>query len=167
MDTAGLERPGVGRFTTNRFLYFAFEVTDEVHSNEEAFVKNLWMGDSDQIAIDFLNDKSAEFGADDLEYGFALHQGVCRGRLFYPQGQKGKKVERTVEKAVRREGDKTFYEIRVPFDCLVDRSRIGNQIGFSFVVNDSDGGGFSGGLVATRGIYHSKDPGAFGILELK
>jgi len=151
----------------DQFLYFAFEVKDDVQYNEEAFVKNLWMGDSVQIAIDFLNDKSDDFGADDLEYGFGLHQGVCRGRLFFPQGQKGKKVERTVEKAVRREGDKTFYEIRVPFDCLVDRGRIGNQIGFSFVVNDSDGGGFSGGLVATRGIYHSKDPGAFGILELR
>lgn len=151
----------------DRALYFAFEVTDDVHSNEEAFVKNLWMGDSVQIAIDFLNDKSREFGADDLEYGFALHQGVCQGRSFYPQGKKGKKVERVVEKAVRREGDKTFYEVRVPFDCLVDRGRVGNQIGFSFVVNDSDGGGFSGGLVATRGIYHQKDPGAFGILELR
>jgi hypothetical protein len=66
------------------------------------------------------------------------------------------------EAAVRRQDGRTFYEVRLPGAGRA----AGQRIRTSFLVNDADGRGRDGFLQWTPGIGLSKEPAAFGYVEL-
>lgn len=150
-------------------LYLAFDVEDDVFSQEFAN-GDIWKGDSVQFAIDANNDKSEmHYKSDDYEYGLALVASdggqaplVWRWRAgaSKPTGP----VPNAKLAVVRKNGG-AVYEVAVPITELEPFSRgIQQAVGFTWVVNDSDGGMRSGFAEWTPGIAASKDPSSFGEL---
>lgn len=136
-------------------LWLAVEVRDDVHRNDQP-EETLWAGDSIQLALD--HDRDAQEGVgydeDDSEWTLALANGDSELRVEHG--------ERGATGVVRRDGDRTAYELRVPLENL----RAGRTFAGSFLVNDADGGPRIGWLEWTAGIGRMKRPAQFGLLRL-
>lgn len=137
-------------------LWLAVEVTDDVHDNSHRD-DQLWQGDSVQLALDVNADAVAGAGYDDDDRELALALVDGETRLFAHHGALD-----GVTGAVRREGRRTLYELRVALPGLAE----GRALRASFLVNDADGGGREGWLEWTPGIGHEKRPAQFGELAL-
>lgn len=136
-------------------LWLSVDVEDAVHDNEQP-ADLIWQGDSVQLAVDVDADAAgAGYDADDLEIGLALAGGETR--LFAFHGALG-----AADGAVRRDGARTRYELKVPLPALAPE----RVVRASFLVNDADGNGRDGWLEWTPGIGREKDPSAFGEVVL-
>ena len=126
-------------------FYFSAEVTDDVHDADYP-VNAMWKGDSLQVLVVF--DPTAPKGT---QYGVGLADGTRPA--IYRNSQEGNTTGYVGtaatgeyldgEVAVRREGTKTYYEAKFPWDKIeyaegrtVERGEI---LYFSVLVNDSDG----------------------------
>jgi len=163
---AGLEdlSAAFGLRWTPSDLYLAVSVQDDEHSNS-AQPADLWQGDSVQVAFDLGMEGGQGYDAvNDHELGFALLPGGSdRWRWASPAGAGAVGAE----VAVRREGNTTSYEARIPsFELPQLVLAEGAVFGFSLLVNDADGGERNGWLEWTRGIGSAKLPGAFGVVAL-
>lgn len=138
-------------------LWLSVDVRDDVHDNEHAAAE-LWMGDSVQLAIDVDADAAADAGYDDDDRELSVAWVDGETRLFAHQGEVAGATA-----AVRREGDRTRYELRVPLDGLA----AGRALRASFLVNDADGAGREGWLEWTAGIGREKRPARFGEVALE
>lgn len=143
-------------------LYFALEVQDDVHYNDEP-ASMLWDGDSVQFAMDLDHDRTpgAYDNDSDYEIGIAMDNsgGVMYALFHEPEGVHNF----SPELVVTRSGSKTIYEMAIPANQLPPLSlEDGGVIGFSFVVNDDDGNGREGWLEWTEGIGESKNPAMYG-----
>ncbi|MDY0001880.1 MAG: sugar-binding protein [Polyangia bacterium] len=144
-------------------LWLAVEVTDDVQDNGHQD-SELWMGDSLQIAFDV--GKSLGFAYDDLddhELNLALVGGQTRTYRFHgPTG-----ASDAVEAVIQRAGSITSYEIRLPSAVVPGVTySSGATVGFSFLVNDADGGDRVGWLEWTPGIGMQKAPYYYGEIAL-
>ncbi len=145
-------------------LYFAFEVTDDVHQNDHT-VDMIWASDSVQLGFDLgLNGGLGYDDTDDHEINFALVLGdrIASHRFHGPTG-----ATDDFDVMVVRDGSKTLYEIHIGPSALPGINlSAGQQIGFSFLVNEDDGDGRIGWVEWTPGIGSEKAPGYFGLLIL-
>ncbi len=140
-------------------LWLAFEVSDDTHRNNEA-TDRLWASDSVQVAFDIQRDGGDGYDEDDVEFTFALSEGTQFG--VQSAGETG-----TPEVAIARDGASTIYEVRLPAAALPGVAWDGDhRFGFSFLVNEDDGGGREGWIEWTPGIGMAKQPEAFGELRL-
>lgn len=151
-------------------LMLAFEVNDDVMVYPES-PSMAWKDDSVQLYFDqrlnaakpnSLND------GDDIVYtisaskdgkAHAWLQKGCDGR-YIGEANQSTGLDGDGEVSSRREGNKTFYEIKFPAKCfpLVSFQK-GNSIGFSLLINDNDGKGRKQGLtLAPKGTQPYDKP---------
>ncbi|MGK0357832.1 MAG: hypothetical protein ACI9U2_000115 [Bradymonadia bacterium] len=155
-------RPAAGDFSaracaawSEAALWLAVDVRDDRHQNAEAAL-TLWQADSMQMAIDVDRDGRPGVGYDDddSEWTIALSSGQSVMRIEHG--------ERAALGVVRRDGDRTVYEFRVPLRGL----RAGRTLAASFLVNERDDRAREGWLEWTTGIGGDKRPAEFGTLRL-
>ena len=145
-------------------LWLAVEVTDDKHANSEA-APDLWKGDSVQVAFDVGRSGGAPYDMkDDFEIGWALANGMPRAHVWHaPPGA----ATKGGTFAVVRAGTKTTYEVRLAAaDLGLGAFAGGLTLGFSLLVNDSDGAGRKGYVQWSSGIGQWKAPKEFGELAL-
>jgi len=144
-------------------FYLAVTVTDDTHF-QPLPPENLWRADSVQFALDTRRDARLDqigYGEDDCEFGLA--SGSSGALAYRFQGAFGKPsgVVKAVAVAVRRVGNRTIYEAAIPWSELVPRRPVGGALlGFSLLVNDSDGQG-RGYIEWAGGMGDVKRPGRF------
>lgn len=144
-------------------FYLAASVTDDTHF-QPLPPENLGRADSVQFALDTRRDAPpdrAGYDANDAEFG--LSSGPTGGRVYRFVGAGGKPpgLVAKVEVVVRRVGSRTIYEAAIPWSELAaPRPRSGALMGFSLLLNDSDGQGRSA-LEWAGGIGDAKLPGRF------
>ena len=144
-------------------VVLAFEVTDDTHDNEHTD-EELWLGDSVQLAFDIGQSLGAGYDDnDDHEFAVALVGAEARGyRHHGPSGS-----DDAFEVGVTRDGTTTSYELYLPSSVLPSLTLLdGVVLGFTFLVNDSDGQGRTGWQEWTPGIGTSKVPYYFGEILL-
>jgi hypothetical protein len=139
-------------------LYLAFIVRDnKIINNFQG--DRLWKNDCVQIGIDAKGDNlknKIKNDMNDFEWGFANGPGkpqvVCYRK---PVSLNVKQVKL----ATSRINDKVIYEIVIPYQCLGLSKPFskGQNLGYSFAVNESDNGQFQGWLQLTPGIVGRKD----------
>ncbi|MFF2091392.1 S-layer homology domain-containing protein [Paenibacillus sp. NPDC058174] len=122
-------------------MYFAIAVTDNIHKQSEN-AANLWKNDSVQITLDPLNNRESPYGADDVEWGFAL---ADDGRLMLnifssTQPNPSGEMNNIPISIIRDEAvHKTYYELQIPAAYVKDLApALGGKIGFNIAVNDAD-----------------------------
>ena len=156
-------------------LYMFVEVTDNIHNNQED-VSMLWAGDSIQIAMmearnQGIDDTSSSFteiafglsGDNELMYRHSSCGGQPVGEITNFDG------------VIVREGNKTVYEMRIPWSEIFDKEHKANKgdiYAYSLLVNDSDGqrtgvDNRHGFMNYNDGIGISKDSKLFGNMNLK
>ena len=155
-------RPAAGDFSaracaawSESALWLAVDVRDDRHKNAEAAL-TLWQADSIQMALDVEGNARPGVGYDDddSEWTIALSSGVSVVRVEHG--------DRDALGVVRRTGDRTVYEFRVPLENL----RPGRTLAASFLVNERDDRVREGWLEWTSGIGRDKRPAEFGTLRL-
>ena len=150
-----------------RFLYLAFDVTDDALHPAPP---DLWSGDAVQLAIDALNDDTAErFGADDYDLTIGRTEDgprLVRNRVARGwQAEDGETTQLSI--AVKADSSGYVYELALSWDDLRPLAPVARQVcGFGFVVPDNDGRGFEGGLQWTPGIWYGKNPALYANLVL-
>jgi hypothetical protein len=141
-------------------LFVAAEVTDDVFKQKHSGFP-IWQGDCIQMAI-CPGPPRAETSYESVtEFGLALTPGGPQAWQWTPEA-------REVEGAklvVKRSEGRLVYEAAVPWASLCAwRPTNGASVGWSFTVNDADGGGFRGWLEWTPGICGGKNASQFGRL---
>jgi hypothetical protein len=142
----------------NNGLYFAFDVTDDIHQNDRT-PDLLWASDSVQVALDTACNGGIGYDdTDDHEINFALANGQTTTFRFHcPPG-----ATDDYSAAVVRDGSHTIYEIHIPPSALPGVNLAVNQrICYSFLVNEDDGSGRIGWIELTPGIGSEKAPAYF------
>ena len=145
-------------------FYIALEVTDNILGDTDAQIYN-----NDSVQFAFTTNRV--IGAARTEYGFGIVNGKTEVERYAFIGMddgifgvSDKKVYEGVETAVKREGNKTYYEGKFPWTQIYgknpDFSNI-NGLYFSMLINDNDGKGRRGWMEYCPGIGGSKDPTKF------
>jgi hypothetical protein len=144
-------------------FYLAVDVTDDIF--EQTFWgDDLWQGDSIQIAIDPLHDRTpGHYGHDDHEIGLALTEKRPLVWRFLAPKRQHRGIIKDAELAVVRDGNHTVYELRLPFSAVEYLCPpVFPYSGFTLVVNDSDTPRQRDSVLAwTSGIADTKNPAAF------
>lgn len=139
------------------YLYFAADVTDDVHSQENRHAA-MWQGDAIQLAFRPGNPPRAPTYDRVIELGLALTSDGPELWQWMPA--EGVVTEGSV--VVVREGQQTRYEAAIPWSAVPDiRPVPGAVAAFSMTVNECDGEGFRGWLELTPGICGGKDASHF------
>ena len=151
-------------------FYLAADVRDDTFVQERTG-SGIWANDSFQLAFDPQNDSVGArfadrtgYGSDDKEFGIAL---TPSGPQTFQWAGAPDGVGRLLPQAtlaVRREGDRTFYEWALPWELVGSGLPRGNTIlGFNAVLLDSDQKGKTARywMGLTPGICGGKDPAAF------
>ncbi len=151
------------------YLYFAADVTDNIFS-QTRLPDALWRGDSIQIAFDPLFNRSpGYYEMDDRDYWFAYQVGKTIVYCRYG-ATPGERTD--INAKAKRKPDASGWTLEVAFPW----SELGvvpedlNEMGFSWVVYDSDSGDYFAKLVEwTPGCEMPSwsDPNAFGQLMLQ
>ncbi|SDD50428.1 Endo-1,4-beta-xylanase, GH35 family [Paenibacillus sp. UNCCL117] len=145
------------------YLYALIQVYDDVQWNTKTG-GNIWNGDSVQISIDALHDKTTAYNADDYEIGFAL---TGSGEQVYAwQTAAGQQIgDRPSSwlRVVRNEAEKTTsYAIRIPQTELKPlRIAEGGEFGLNIAVNDADTLDRERYYEFTGGTASSKNPSKY------
>lgn len=143
-------------------LYLAFDVTDDKQEQRDAGL-NMWRFDSIQFALDPLTQKTpGRYGDYDHEIGLCFRDNEpLVYRWQKPAGMKGEEVPGAVMGVKFREGG-VVYEAKIPLSELWPlRPEVGS-CGFSWLVNDSDGGDRESFAAWSSGIGSGKDASQFG-----
>lgn len=148
-------------------FYFACKVNDNIQYQRD-YGDRMWIADSVQFAIDPLYQKTrGRYGDYDHEIGLCFVDGApLVWRWQHPIGLRGEVVP-GAQLAVKFEPGKATYEARIPLKELWPlRPELGEACGFSYVVNDSDGGHDRKNSVSWGdGISPSKNASGFGTLS--
>jgi cellulose/xylan binding protein with CBM9 domain len=146
-------------------LYLSFIVDDAVsHQKETAGL--VYKGDSVQFSIDpeLTGKDFTEFSIADTPEGIQVFRYHCYSTdellttMYYG-------LVKEIEAAVKHKGNRTFYELKVPFTSAYPLSiKNGSQFGFSWLVNDNDGKGRTY-TEWSSGIGAVKDAKFFGLLK--
>ena len=153
-------------------LYFAFEVTDDIHVNPSRD-DLVWNGD--MIQIELMPNGPAEKSSDPTVRQFAF---ACdnEGPFMFQWNMSavdGASLGNGVQKSCRiacargANGNVT-YEAAVPWKALqLEPPKANSRFGYSFVVSDNDKKDMKGWLQLTPGIFGEKNPAEFGWLILR
>ena len=140
---------------TDEHFVLALAVTDNQHTQAASAGAEMWKGDSVQFAIAPRTRRH--------EFGVALGPD---GKALTWQWAPASRAPKGVAAAARREGGVTHYEVAIPWKLIGATPRPGAVLRFALLVNDNDGKGRKGWLEWFSGIGASKDPTAYGPLEL-
>ena len=159
-DPAKLNGTGYVTWDDNN-LYVSVLVKDEIHHQPNSG-GNIWQGDGIQFAID-PERATGVTGQSHYEYGFALSQeGEQKWSWRAAYGRATGELTDVQANIKRDEANKTTaYEIAVPLNSiLADGKKLGsaNELGFSLVINNSDGEDTGRGFIQyCGGIARDKD----------
>ena len=154
----------------DEYFYLLADIYDDIQ-NQLQHGASIYNGDSIQIAIDALNNKSASaYDSDDYEYGFALTQTGEETYAWHTASVNEDGIKPGNWSRVLRDEERknTRYLIKIPKSDLAPMEfKEGSVIGFNYVINDAN-------LVGTRetwfeltwGIGTRKDPASFHNWEL-
>ncbi|MFD2328956.1 S-layer homology domain-containing protein [Cohnella sp. GCM10020058] len=153
------------------YLYLAIQATDNVH-NQPYTDGSTWQADGIQLAID----PGRIYGSGSRGYneiGFALNNDgtVQKYRWIAVPGQFSGAFD-DMKVAIKRVEDEktTNYEVAIPWEEIMPEgmtAKSGTDIGFSFLINDSDGGARRGWIQYMGGIGGDKNPKYLADLVLK
>ncbi len=145
-------------------LYFATEVTDNLFVQERASNWS-WENDSAQIALDPWRDQTVgRLAEDDREYAFSL---AGANTIVFNWNLREEEKRNIPAKAVKKsDGRGWSLEAAIPWEEIGVRPRAGLQMGFSWMVNDSDTGWRDGWVEWTGGMGKTKDASLFGTITL-
>jgi hypothetical protein len=139
------------------YLYFAAKVTDDKHFNKFKEY-DIWKGDSIQIGISsqaFPNE--TKYTGNDIEIGFALKDSEP---YFYCWT--GGKYLKNIVYAIKRSGNKTCYEVKIPFKALGIDLKKQNAFKLNFLLHDDDtGAGSNYYYQYSPGMTNGKHPSRF------
>jgi hypothetical protein len=144
-------------------FYFAAEVTDN-YFWQPYTGENVWEGDNFQIDFDCLNSKAkAEENKGFVEIGLSLTKKGAEVFKWAAGAGEPSGVVKEAELVVKPAGNNKYvYEARIPQSVLpLLELRAGTRFGFSFILNDNDGGGRRGWMEWTPGIGTGKNPSYF------
>lgn len=154
-------------------LYLLCEVTDDIFNQPEP-ANTGYKGDSVQIGIFYGDEVQVALGQKNISFhelclsktpdGDAVYRFLSQDNC-YEAGD----ITKDCEIAVTREGDKTVYEFKMPWDKLLmpgQKPKLNDKLGFSFLVNDNDGNGRRGWIEYASGIGDSKNTQLFTYLTL-
>jgi hypothetical protein len=165
---------GVARMSWDeKNLYLAAEVRDD---QEKTFTGDeATTGDSLVLALHPANRAPGQ-EAKAFEYvlsNSAPGGGSGRTTLFRPAAHAGglssgqlARDSSVYELAISRQGDRTIYELRMPWKELGIDGRFGTKIGCSLQLNDNDGKGRAAFISWGGGLHPTWTPGDFGVLTL-
>jgi len=141
-------------------FYFAARVTDDLFVNNDS-IRQIWGGDSIQLAFDCLNDAmTSGYKNDDREFSLGLNTKTKRGMIY--QSWPFPPFAPKANIAVKQKGRYTYYELALPFKCLKPLMPVaGNVFGFNFVALDKDYKKVEYWLGLTHGICGGKNPSIF------
>ncbi len=148
----------------NKYLYLAALVKDNIHSERYTAV-DIWNGDSLQFSFD------TQRGLGTDEFGLALDDSgqLYKWRWIASRGHSEGAVD-SIRAIVKKNGDNMTYEAAVPWNEILQNGAKPNPnslLGFSFLVNDSDGESRKGWIEFSGGIGEGrKDSSMFGELYL-
>lgn len=121
-------------------FYFAADVTDDLHLNTKQ-AKEIYSGDSIEMAFDPSNDaivsEIAGYDKDDFDFAFGYNSNEKK-TYFYQYYQIPPRKPEGVECAIKREGNSTKYEIKIPFELLQIKACEGTAFGYNFTIFDCD-----------------------------
>lgn len=153
-------------------LYFAAVVTDNVFYQPYAGW-NTWKADNIQIGV-FYGEES---------YTVSGQRSTTFNELSMAHTPQGDEIYRTLSQdnyykagkfesadiCITRKGDKTIYEARIPWEGFLlpgQQPKEGDKLGFSYMINESDGGNRNGWIEYASGIGATKDTSLFTWLTL-
>lgn len=141
-----------------RYLYLAAVVHDPVHYAASDDPGSFWMSDSLQLALDPLNDASAQggFAADDREFGLVLGPLGPRAVQTFPDRRR-----LDVPVAIVRQQSETIYRAAFPWELIGVAPAPGRAIGLSVILNQNNGQGRAYWIGLTPGIGEGKRPLAY------
>ncbi len=150
-------------------FYFAAIVRDDIHVQDNT-AQNLWMGDSIQFGIEDKN-KSVVAATNTMftEIGMALLPEGAKIYRYSSLYNKPAGVLENCEISVKRVGNDTIYEAKIPWDEIfyddydMNTSKV---LGFAMLANDNDSNYRYGLIEYNSGIGEVKDALQFGRMEL-
>lgn len=155
-------------------FYMAAIVTDDVHYSEYEPSMS-YQGDDIQFAVyhdinSYLAAGQAgvdfnEFGISQSTRGPALYKWKCQTADTKP----GDITDSSCECMVRREDNKTYYELKMPWKVMFGydyTAHSGDYLGFSYAVNDNDMVGRDLCITYAGGIVGGKNANLFSQLQL-
>ena len=157
-------------------VYLCWEVTDDVFSQEyddfytwqgDSVQFGVYMGSSDEyVAIGEANTTFTEIGIANTPKGAQVYRYSAQDPDLHKTGQLTKDE---CELGIKTEGDKTVYELSMPWRSLLPEGinpKANSRLGFSFLVNDNDGQGRRGAILFANGIFGVKDSSQFTYINL-
>lgn len=154
-------------------LYMCAEVTDDIFCQENP-PSSCWQGDSVQVGIMYGEEGFLAIGQGQAtfhEIGIALTpEGAAAYRFLSQDSCYAEGICQTAQTAVKRDGNKTYYEFFIPWKDLLrptdEPPKAGDKLGFSFLINDNDGNGRRGWIEYAGGIGEEKNTALFTGIEL-
>ena len=150
------------------YFYFACEVTDDVFS--QAYTgSSIWRGDCIQLGLSYASRNGKPDSKSYSELGIArTDDGKIEIVNWSAESGTDPSSKDTVC-AIERVENKTIYEVRFPWKQIVPEGaemKAGSQLGFSMIVNESDGGARMGWIEFGAGVGDTKDPADFATIYL-
>lgn len=153
-------------------MYYAAEVTDDVHTQAEAG-QYQWRGDDIQLGLYYGSSGLVVIGQGSTSY----HEIGLADTVEGPQVWRWSAQDNSlstgmvdgIELKVTREDGKTYYEAKLPWKLILkegQQPKEGHQISFNFIINDNDGTGRRGWMEYTPGIGETKNTELFSTLKL-
>ncbi len=157
----------VGFSWDKKNFYILVKVTDDVQYQPYRS-SAIWAGDSLQIGFIASCGKKSDY----FEIGFASDKNGNVERAFWhvprllaDDADKLQSLLRKIKVAVKREGNKTIYELAIPNNSkFLPKLVAGSSIRIAIVVNDNDGAGRKGYLHWASGISSGKNANKYGKL---
>ena len=143
----------------NRF-YLAAEITDPTHHQ----VFPVWQGDSLQVGIGKLFPADSDTSIE-AEISFSSQNGDCwvfPGRT--PLGFDGGAIRQYSEPRMKHTGNRSTYEVAIPWDKIRFIGPGDGAFRFSILVNNNNGTGRLGWLEWGSGIGSGKDPALYPVM---
>lgn len=154
-------------------MYYAAEVTDDVHVRAEAG-NGQYKGDDIQIGIYYGSAGLVVIGQGSTSYHELGLAETTEGPQVWRWSSQdnslpsGCLVDGTELKVTEKDG-KTYYEAKLPWKLILKEGQhpqAGHQLSFNFIVNDNDGSGRRGWMEYTPGIGETKNTELFSVLKL-
>jgi len=151
-------------------FYFAAQVRDSAFCQLSSG-GGIYGGDSIQLAFDTLATRSTAYDQDDYEFGLALTPQGTQLFCWRAAAGNGAGLIKDAAAAVVRDEEHrmTRYELALPWERLAPFRLERGRMGFTFLVNDSDGYGRKQymGWTGFAGIGQEKNPSLYGELRLE
>lgn len=149
--------------------YMCAVITDDKHVNNRPAAEN-WNGDNMQFGIFYGEGGFVAIGQANTtfhEISMALSSETDEVTLYrflsqddsYPAGE-----IKDAKCAIKRVGNKTYYEFSMPWNKLLrenDQPKMGDMLGYSFVINEADSDKREGYIQYASGIASGKDTSLF------